>query len=73
MSKINSIKNVTTLNLNSKKILNNKVKDNLVKSKKLERTPGADIIDFSKEEEGILILRNAKGKILRIVDIVFPR
>ena len=42
-------------------------------SSSLERTPKRDIYDYSTEENGYFICRDASGNIRKVVRTIFPR
>ena len=70
--------NQKAITKNSKKQLKKLAKqeqNKILKSKpsKLERTPATDFYDFSREEEGIFMIRDRKGNLLKVINLIFPR
>ena len=74
MSKISNIKNN-----NVEKNLSAIVSENLTKAKKsikesmLEKNPAVDCLDFSLEESGIIMRKDAEGNVVRVIKTFFPR
>jgi len=52
----------------------NKLKSGIKAQKNdLERTPKSDYFDFSLEESGILMQKDAEGNVLKVIKTIFPR
>ena len=73
MNKIKKLNKATILKQAKNRISKKDISKPLQKTNKLEKTPKYDYLDLSREEDGILIVRNPKGMIVRIIDIIFPR
>ena len=68
--KINSLKNSVIKNVKVTEVPKSTIK----KTSNLERIPVNDYFDFSTEELGYFTRREKKtGKILEVINIIFPR
>ena len=74
MNKISKFKNCNMKNTISSQT-SNQIKNEVSKqvSSNLERTPKSDYLDMSLEELGILMRKDADGKVLKVVKTIFTR
>ena len=48
-------------------------KNTVKSSSRLERTPTKDYYDYSTEDKGFFTRKNTEGKILEVIELIFPR
>lgn len=74
MSKISKLKSNTLQKKLETQSFKKKLKNTIPPKKNdFERTPKSDYFDFSLEESGILIHRDAEGNILKVIKTIFSR